>query len=165
MHLKLVKIILVSLLSIFLIDGYALDTDKNEAIHVDADKALFTQQTHKGIYTGHVIIVQGTTNLTAFKAMTQGNEKNALILAEAYGNGKEQAHYWTKIAENKPIFHAYADTIRYFPEKHYIELIGHAKVMQGENVLTAPIVRYDTVTQEMVSKKTSILIYPEKKMP
>jgi lipopolysaccharide export system protein LptA len=163
MHLKSANLILAILLAAFLTNGYALDTDKNEAIHVDADNALFTQQTHKGIYTGNVTLVQGTTNLTAHKAMTLGNEKNNLILAEAYGNGKEQAHYWTKTAVDKPVFHAYADTIRYYPEKHYIELIGHAKVMQGDNVLTAPMVRYDTLTQEMVSQKTSILIHPEKK--
>ena len=43
--------------------SYALPTDKEQIMHVTADTADLNQQKHKGIYTGNVVFVQGTTNL------------------------------------------------------------------------------------------------------
>ena len=61
-----------------------------------ADSADLSHQNHKGIYTGNVEFVQGTTNLHAANALTQGNTKNQLTLAIANGTKENQAHYWTE---------------------------------------------------------------------
>ena len=54
---------------------------------------------------------------------------------------------------NKPPFHAYADTIRYYPLRHLIELIGNARVEQGNNSLSAAKITYDTVETTCVITK------------
>lgn len=148
--------------------NYALPTDKEQVMHVVADSADLSQQNHKGVYTGNVEFVQGTTNLHAAKAITEGNEKNQLSLAIASGSNGKQAHYWTETGPNKPPFHAYADTIRYFPLKHLIELVGNARIEQGTNSLSAAKITYDTIEQHVVSQsngktRTTIILYPEKK--
>ena len=148
--------------------SYALPTDKEQIMHVTADTADLNQQKHKGTYNGNVVFVQGTTNLHAANAITEGNLKNQLSLAIANGTDGEQAHYWTQTDPNKPAFHAYADTIKYFPLKHTIELIGNARIEQGPNSLSAAKIIYDTLEQHVVSQsdgktRTVIILYPEKK--
>lgn len=148
--------------------SYALASDKEQIMHVTADSADLSQQNHKGTYTGNVVFVQGTTNLHATKAITEGNLKNQLTLAIANGTEGKQAHYWTQTDPNKPVFHAYADMIKYYPLKHTIELIGNARVEQGPNSLSASKIIYDTIAQHVVSQsdgktRTVIILYPEKK--
>lgn len=148
--------------------GYALPSDKEQIMHVTADSADLSQQKHKGVYTGNVVFVQGTTNLHATKAITEGNIKNQLTLAIANGSKGKQAHYWTETGPNKPPFHAYADTIKYYPLKHTIELIGNARIEQGPNSLSAAKIIYNTQEQHVVSQsdgksRTVIILYPEKK--
>lgn len=146
----------------------ALPNDREKKLELSANSADLNQQTHQGEYFGQVNLAQGTTHLTAFKAITQGNKKNKLVLAVAFGNAKEQAHYWTQTALDKPLLHAYADIIRYYPERHLIELTGNARVVQGENSFAGAKISYDTLQQHVTSKsdgKTRILIiiHPEKK--
>ncbi|CEG56338.1 putative conserved hypothetical protein OstA family [Legionella fallonii LLAP-10] len=137
-------------------------------MHVTADSANLNQLNHKGTYTGNVEFVQGTTNLHANDAVTQGNAKNQLTLAIANGSKGKQAHYWTQTDPSKPMFHAYADSIRYYPLRHLIELIGNARIEQGSNSLSAAKITYDTLKHHVVSQgdkksRTVIILYPEKK--
>lgn len=147
---------------------YALDSDKEKVMNVMADSADLKQQEHKGVYIGNVELIQGTTNLRAAKAITHGNDKNQLDVAIAYGDKEKQAHYWALTDLKKPPFHAYADTIRYYPQRHLIELIGNARVEQGEDSFTAAKITYDTIKQHVMSqgdeKQRIVIIYhPEKK--
>jgi lipopolysaccharide export system protein LptA len=147
---------------------HALPSDKEQVMHVTADSADLNQQKHKGIYTGNVVFVQGTTNLHASHAVTEGDIKNQLQLAVAKGTKEKQAHYWTETGPDKPPFHAYADTIKYYPLKHLIELVGNAHIEQGPNSLSASKIIYDTQEQHLVSQsdgksRTVIILYPEKK--
>lgn len=153
---------------VFITPAYALPEDKDEIIHLSADSADLNQQQHKGIYRGKVKFDQGTTHLRADFALTLGDANNKLEQAEARGNKEKQAHYWTKTAEDKPLLHAYADLIRYYPKKNRIELIGRASISQGLNSFSAPKISYDTLKKQVFSSKegkerTTIIIYPEKK--
>lgn len=150
------------------VTGFALPSDKEKIIHVTADSADLNQLNHKGIYTGNVEFTQGTINLHASNAITQSNTKNQLTLAIANGSNGKQAHYWKQADPNKPPFHAYADTIRYYPLRHLIELIGNARVAQGPNSLSAAKITYDTLKHHVISQgnektRTIIILYPEKK--
>ncbi|MGC1181997.1 MAG: lipopolysaccharide transport periplasmic protein LptA [Legionella sp.] len=147
---------------------YALATDKEQVMQVMADSADLRQHEHKGAYTGNFELIQGTTNLRADTAITQGDEKNQLVLAIANGSKDKQAHYWTLNEPNKPIVHAYADTIKYYPVRHVIELIGNARVEQGNNSFSAAKIIYDTIKQHVLSQgngkqRITIIYHPEKK--
>ncbi|HAT1774521.1 lipopolysaccharide transport periplasmic protein LptA [Legionella pneumophila] len=163
-----VKYIILLLLMLCSISGNALPFDKEKMVQVVSDSADLNQKNHQGVYIGNVEFVQGSTNLRAAKAITQGDAKNQLTLAIAEGSKGKQAHYWTTTAPDKPPFHAYADTIKYYPLKHLIELIGNARIEQGPNSLSAAKISYDTQEQHVLSHsdektRTTIIIYPEKK--
>lgn len=162
-----VKYIILLLLMLSSFSGNALPFDKEKMVQVVSDSADLNQKNHQGVYIGNVEFVQGSTNLRAAKAITQGDAKNQLTLAIAEGSKDKQAHYWTTTAPDKPPFHAYADTIKYYPLKHLIELIGNARIEQT-NSLSAAKISYDTQEQHVLSHsdektRTTIIIYPEKK--
>nr|WP_231862006.1 lipopolysaccharide transport periplasmic protein LptA [Legionella hackeliae] len=148
--------------------SFAMPDDREKVAELSADSADLNQQTHQGEYIGKVEFDQGTSHLRAARAITEGNQQNKLTLAIAYGDDRNQAHFWTQTAVDKPLLHAYADTIRYYPERHLVELIGNARVTQGDNSFAGPKISYDTEKQHVLSKgdhknRTTIIIHPEKK--
>ena len=147
---------------------FAMPDDRDQIVQLRAGSADINQQTHQGIYRDDVQLDQGTTHIRANEAITTGNEKNQLILASIKGNSSAQAHYWTLPAADKPLMHAYADTINYYPERHLIELMGNARVEQGNNSFAAPKITYDTLAQHVISEasgaaRTTIIFHPEKR--
>lgn len=147
---------------------FSLPDDRKQVAQLSADSADLNQQTHKGEYVGNVQFDQGTTHLRSNKAITEGNQQNKLVYAVAFGNKKQPAHYWTQTASDKPLLHAYAIEIRYYPERNFIELIGDARVIQGDNSMAAPKISYDTAKQHVISNhdgktRTTIIFHPEKK--
>lgn len=136
--------------------AFALPTDSKETLHVKADNADINQETRKGIFISHVELDQGTTHLRAAKAVTIVNEKNQLTSAIADGDGKNQAHFWTTTDPEKPPLHAYANSISYSPATHVVELNGNAHVEQGTDSFSAPLIRYDTKEQHVISKSDGI---------
>lgn len=147
---------------------FALPDDKLQLLQVKAGSADINQYTHEGTYTQSVELDQGSTHLRADNAITKLNQKNKLTQAVANGSKNSQAHFWTLTDVNKPPLHAYANIIRYFPNKHLIELEGNARVEQGKDSFSAPKITYDTLHKHVVSNaskqgQTIIIIHPEKK--
>lgn len=165
------KIVSYSLytISLFLVTHicFALPEDRTQVMQLRADSADINQKSHRGVYIGDVQVDQGTTHIRAARAVTEGNAQNQLIKAIIKGNKETQAHYWTLAAADKPTMHAYADTIYYYPERHTIELIGNARVEQGQDSFAAPKISFDTVDQHVISNKdgkqrTLIIMHPGK---
>ena len=160
---KQILILLITLLCSTV--TFSLESDQKKPLYLSANSAEFSNKTHKGVYIGKVQLDQGTTHLKAHEATTYANEKNQLTLAIAKGLKETQAHYWTITDEKKTPLHAFANTIKYYPGKHLIELIGNAKVTQGDDSYQAPIITYDTLNQHVVSKstkygRTTIIVHP-----
>lgn len=148
---------------------FSLPEDRNQLAQLSANSADLNQQTHCGKYWGKVEFDQGTSHLRAAKAITKGNNQNKLILAIAYGDKTEQAHYWTQPSADQPLLHAYANEIHYCPEHHLIKLIGNAKVIQGKDSLTAEKIIYNTLKQQLISRnpnktRTTFIFHPGKKI-
>ncbi len=149
--------------------AFALPSDRQQIAHLAADRVDLNQLTHSGTYHGNVQFEQGTTHLSAHKVMTQGDKNNRLIYAQAQGLPTVLVHYSEKTSPKKPLLHAYAQVIHYYPQRNVIKLIGQARIVQGSNSFSAPTIIYDTVKQHVVSesqgtKRTKIIIYPGKKL-
>lgn len=165
---NLTLIVRTILLLITITPAFAMPDDRNQTAELNANSADLNQQTHSGEYKGDVQFDQGTTHLRAVRAITQGNQQNKLIFAAAFGDKSSPAHYWEQIAIDKPLLHAYAHEIRYYPERHLIELVGNARVVQGNDSFSAPKISYDTLKQHVVTQsdgkqRTVIIFHPEKK--
>ena len=144
----------------------ALPEDNKEPLFVHADSADINQSQHRGEYQGHIALDQGSTHIRAAKATTHTNDKNQLVQAVIDGDTNEQAHYWTLQNQNKPVLHAYANKICYCPLEHRILLIGHARVVQGQNQITAETICYNSLSQHVITpthsgEQTVITVYSE----
>lgn len=147
---------------------FALPEDKSEILHLSASTADINQKTHRGAYHGKIEFDQGTTHLRADDAITIGDKDNHIIKAIAKG-GSEPAHFWTQAKKDEAPMHAYAKTIIYEPNLFRIQLIGEAKVLQGDNSFSAPKIVFNTKTQHVITtpdahSQTVIIIHP-KDMP
>ena len=148
---------------------HALTDDKQQLMNIAADSADLNQKTHQGTYTGHVEFTQGSTSIQAAQAITKVDEHNKLTLAIINGEPGSQARFSTKTDADKPPFHAVADQIKYYPQRHLVELIGHARVSQGNNSLAAEKISYDTIEHHVIThgsktKRIHIVLHPEEKL-
>ena len=156
-------------LSVFTLNAFALTSDRSKLVYFSSGHASLDEKTGEGSYSEGVSIDQGTTHLRATDAKTIMNAKHEFMRAIASGSGKEQAHFWTCTSADKPPLHAYADTLSYYPLENRLELVGNARISQGDNTITAPTINYDTKAERLITtastdKKqgTLILIRPEK---
>ncbi|MCX7117154.1 MAG: LPS export ABC transporter periplasmic protein LptC [Legionellales bacterium] len=160
--------------------GQQITFDKHVLIHQTKDKQTeeatiktesitFFPKEKSATSTREITLDQGSKHLRAARATTQFNLKNQLIKAVMEGNAKTQAHYWALNARNKPEVHAYADVISYYPERHLIELQGHALVQQGQDSFSGILISYNTLRRHVISKSDGTvrtkLIYHTGKHP
>lgn len=136
--------------------AWALKSDKNQAINIQSDHGDFQSDSSTnngtGIYTGHVIITQGSIRITADKAilhMTNG-EIQAADITGAPATFQQQP-------DTGPLSHGVADEITYDANKNEVVLTGNAHVQQGERQMTGDVIRYNTDTEHVTASggKTS----------
>jgi len=121
-------------------------------MYIGADSAKIDKLTGDSIYEGHVKIDRGTTHVTADKLTVKSADGKAVLLT-AYGNPQQLAHYQTKTSVDKPVLDAYALVINYYPPQRIVELIGQAKVTQGNNQINGPHLQYDLNKKILVAIK------------
>ncbi|HEX7966430.1 MAG TPA: lipopolysaccharide transport periplasmic protein LptA [Gammaproteobacteria bacterium] len=152
--------------------AWALKTDKNQPINVQSDHGDFRSDPKDnsrgtGIYTGHVIITQGSIVLTADRAVLHivNNELNS---ADVTG---EPATFVQQPDQGAPM-NGEAREITYDAGKNEIVLIDNARLSQavgdaagagkhgeakpddmpGERLMTADRIRYNTDTQRVIAR-------------
>lgn len=161
------RIIYFNLLLFFVIfnfsfNAFTLPTDRQQKATLQADQLQYNRNSGEGIYTGNVVIIQGTTKISADKLFTYNDKNNQLLKAIAFGH---PATYSTiQTIKQQPII-ATANQIEYNPISKKVILLGDAKVVQGENVLISGKILYD-VQQQAVhtfsvgSQRTQMVFQP-----
>lgn len=148
--IQLKRNLLILCLSCLISVSYALDSDQQQQLLISSDTADLNSQTGVGVYTGNVTIDQGTTHVRGDKVTSySANNKITQIVAE--GGGKQQARYESTIDPNKPPLIATADIIKFFPDKNYAILLGHAYVQQGANSIAGEHLEYDLTNKILKS--------------
>ena len=148
--------------------AWALKTDKSQPINIHADHADFKSDPKDssngtGIYTGHVVITQGSIVLHGDKAILH-IVNNDLSTADVTG---DPATFVQQPDTGEPM-HGESQEITYDAVKNEVVLITDAKLTQavvqhvtkgfnkgdvpGERLMTADVVHYNTLTQHVVAK-------------
>lgn len=173
------KLVLVLCGSLAAAGAWALKSDKSQPINIQADHGDFradpkNNSNGTGIYTGHVVITQGSIKLTADKAILHV-VNNELDTADVTGSPAT----FEQTPDNGQPMHGRALEITYDASKDQIDLITEAEltqavnqvngqaamvpapgaastgpapfVAQGERLLSADHIRYNTETQRMVA--------------
>jgi lipopolysaccharide export system protein LptA len=123
---------------------WALPSDREQPIRVQADSAELDEKQGVAVYRGGVVITQGTLKITGDTVTITQDAQGDIEVFTAVGN---PAYYEQLPAENKSIVKAYGRTIQYFAPTERIVLIDEAKVIQEGNTFQGEKIVYDTVRQ------------------
>ncbi|BCR26030.1 lipopolysaccharide transport periplasmic protein LptA [Aquipseudomonas alcaligenes] len=124
--------------------AWALPSDREQPIRVQADSAELDDKQGVAVYRGGVVITQGTLKITG-DTVTITQDANGEI--EVFTSVGKPAYYEQKPAEDKEIVKAYGLTIQYYATNERIVLIDQAKVIQQGNVFEGEKIVYDTQRQ------------------
>lgn len=136
--------------------AWALKSDKNQPINIQSDHGDFQSDASTnngtGVYTGNVIITQGSIRITADKAilhMLNGEIQTADISGAP-------ATFQQK-PDTGPLSHGMANEITYDATKNEVVLTGNAHVQQDERQITGDVILYSTDTEHVTASggKTS----------
>lgn len=145
--------------------AWALSSDKDQPINIHADHGDFKADPNNtsngtGVYTGHVVITQGSIVLHGDKAILHV-VNNDLSTADVTGN---PVTFVQQPDVGEPM-HGESLELTYDAAKNDITLITNAKLTQqviphisnkgdmpGERLMTADVIHYNTNTQHVVAK-------------
>lgn len=122
----------------------ALDSDREQPIHISSDTA--ERNDKKGIttYTGAVQMDQGSMSIKADKVVLHSNANNDITLVVATG---QPAEYRQKPAPDKEVVIARGNTIEYKLDTEKLHIIENASLRQGDGTtLTGKVINYDLKT-------------------
>ena len=128
----------------------ALPSDQNAPLNISSDAMQYNHTKGVGHYVGHVKIDRGTSQLDRHELFTYNNKSNQLSRFVAKGD----AHYQTITELGKPPLKASADVITYDKSKDRITLKGDAKVTQGKNHFTGPVIYYNPTKKIVTTPKS-----------
>jgi lipopolysaccharide export system protein LptA len=117
----------------------ALPEDAHQAIHITADSATRNDKTGITIYSGDVILTQGSMKITG-KSLELRQTKKAVTSIIAKGS---LAQFQQRPAADKEITHAYGKVLDYNIRTKELEITGQAKVSQGTDSFSGNRIIYD----------------------
>lgn len=123
---------------------FALPSDRDQPIRVQADSAELDDAKGVAVYRGGVVITQGTLKITGDTVTITQNGNGDIDVFTSVG---KPAYYEQQPAENKQLVQAYGLTIQYFAANERIVLIDQAKVVQEGNTFEGEKIVYDTRRQ------------------
>ncbi|MDM8348259.1 lipopolysaccharide transport periplasmic protein LptA [Pseudomonas sp. sp1636] len=124
--------------------AWALPTDREQPIRVQADSAELDDRQGVAVYRGDVIITQGTLKITGDTVTITQNTQGDIEVFTSVG---KPAYYEQKPSADKQIVKAYGLTIQYFAANERIILVDQAKVIQEGNTFEGEKIVYDTQRQ------------------
>ncbi|MEW6462146.1 MAG: lipopolysaccharide transport periplasmic protein LptA [Pseudomonadota bacterium] len=124
--------------------AWALPSDRDQPIRIQADTAELDDKQGVAVYRGDVIITQGTLKITGDTVTITQTASGDIDVFTSVGN---LAYYEQKPDVGKDIVKAYGKTIQYFASNERIVLIDQAKVIQEGNTFEGEKIVYDTRRQ------------------
>jgi lipopolysaccharide export system protein LptA len=157
----------ILLLGALALPALALDSDRTQPVELSAERAEMNNTTGVSVYTGDVVLIQGTMRITADKMTVYTTA--AGDLARVIAEGKNAT--FRQLPEGQQEYvHARATYMEYQPQAPgHILLQGSAVLTQGKNEFKGEAIRYD-MQQDTVSaqspkysdKRIRITFFPEK---
>ena len=116
------------LLALLPVVTWGLSSDRNQPIHIEADKATLDEITGVSIYSGNVLLRQGSLKLEASRMTVYLKNKQVekVVLAG------QPASYTRRSDGEEKDQHAVADNIEYQAISQRIILLGNARIWQDE---------------------------------
>ena len=143
------EVILSLLLCLATPVSFALESDKEQPIEVEADTAELDDIKNVSVYTGDVILTRGTIRMTGDKMTVYNTEKDELDALIMEGR---PATYRQLPDDSKVYDEAEASIIEYYELKHLTILKGDAIVIQEGVRLAGDRIDYDTALSQVKAR-------------
>ena len=119
---------------------WALESDSDQPINIEADEALMDDKQGYTEYKGKAILTQGTLKIEGDTITFYFDKEKNLTKAIAIG---ELAKYQQVESEEKGLIKARGVRMEYYPVDKTIILVEKAYVTQGGDVFSGPRIKYD----------------------
>lgn len=143
---------LIFFLSVWLFStapAFALSSDVEKPVNIEADKAFLDNAEGYAVYTGNVVITQGTIKITAAKVeITAPNSEIQLIHATGAPVNFEQKMDNGTLAKGK------SRNFKYFVEGKKIILSGQAQLAQNKDLFNSEHMEYFPNTGELHANRS-----------
>lgn len=161
--IRLLASLVAILFTLSPIQASAFNANDNEPIKIQSDRAELDEQKGRSVYSGDVIITQGTSTLRSDKVIIY-NDNSGLIKLEAFGT---PAHFTQQQEADAQPTHAYGNTIIYTRADEKLTLIKDAKLEQGKNTFRGETIEYNTLSRVVTaqggkeeSERVEIIVHP-----
>jgi len=125
--------------------GLAKNTDFSQPIEVNADRNEASLKQQMLVYSGNVIVKQGTLLIKA----------DTLTVDRSAGDGKEvfiavgQPAVYSQVLDGDKPIQASAEEIRYAMATRVLTLTGKAEITQSGSLVRSAKIEYDLLKQEL----------------
>jgi len=143
------KIILSALLLHPVSIAYALKSDRNQPIKIEADHVEINEKTEISHYRGNVLMEQGSLKIIA-DTVTVFLKDGVLYQVTILGN---PAYFEQIPDDNKELVKSRAKHMEYFAREQRLMLKQDAEVVQGPNLFRGDQIEYDTLTSTVRANK------------
>jgi lipopolysaccharide export system protein LptA len=124
--------------------GFALESDRDQPIKIQADAAMVDDTQGASIYRGNVIINQGTLQVKADEVEIYTADSEVIqIIAKADKGSDRLAHYQQQANLSADMVFADAKKITYLVQEERLHLSGNARLQQIEDVFSGELLYYD----------------------
>lgn len=140
MHRRPAKLALLACL-LLAAPVWAKQSDRAQPIQLDADRAEMNNATGVGVYTGNVVLTQGTMRITADRMTVHTTPEGQIARAIAEG---KQATFRQLPEGQSEYVHARAPRMEYrLQPGTRVDLTGGATLTQGKNEFSGQVIQYD----------------------
>jgi lipopolysaccharide export system protein LptA len=121
----------------------ALESDRNQPIQIVADSAELNEGKGFYIYTGNVIISQGSLVIEAASVKVILDDNGLQSMLATKGKHQGRAYMRQQGEANDGLMEAWAESIDYQVERELLMLLGNAELIQKGNHFSGHTIRFD----------------------
>ena len=142
---------------------WALATDRDQPIEVEADQLEVREQERVSIYQGNVKLVQGSLEINADRVVIHFNEANDLTLMEMTGTPATLR----QLDDNQQEMLGEAKQIDYTQSKSLLELRNSARLSLAGDIVESDLIRINTENNSLQAgsmesdQRVKMLIQPK----
>ncbi|MFV8782270.1 lipopolysaccharide transport periplasmic protein LptA [Microbulbifer sp. SA54] len=130
----------------------ALPNDREQPIKVSADKLEANRSKNITVYSGNVVISQGSLQIRANRVEVFGNAQGEIEKVVATGS---PAHFQQQVEANTNPVKARAKRIEFLVGNDALQLTGAADIDRDGNTLSAERIDYDLKSEQMKAQGRS----------
>ena len=131
--------------------GLAADDDRQQPVHLRADRIDIDQKRGLSLYRGHVVFTQGTLRLTAARAEVQ-NRASVLETITAEGKPVTFRHRPEGLTD---FIEGEAGRAVYHAPSRRVDLYGEVQARRGRDLFRSAVLHYDIGNQSLVAESAN----------